>query len=172
MGIPAKLLAEDEEIVIHVRTHWKALAAPALILIVTAAVVAFLYVLVPDGEFQQWLRYGLIGAGVLVFFGAVFWPFLSWFSSTYTVTNRRIITRHGIITRTGRDIPLTRVNDVSHERGLTDRMLGCGTLIIWSAGEQGKVILKDVPRVQSIRAEIAQMLYAPDDNDDSNRRQQ
>lgn len=163
MGIPAKLLTEDEEIIVHVRTHWKALAAPALVLILTAAVVAFLYVMAPEGDFQQWLRIAILGAGVLVFFGAVLWPFLSWFSTTYTVTNRRIITRTGVITRTGRDIPLTRVNDVSHERGLIDRILRCGTLIIWSAGEQGKVVLDDVPRVQTIRAQIAQMLYARDD---------
>lgn len=170
MGIPAKLLAEDEEVIFHVRTHWKALAGPALVLIVTAALVAFLYVVIPESDFQQWLRLGVIAAGVLVFFGAVLFPFLSWFCATYTVTNRRIITRRGVITRTGRDIPLSRVNDVSHERDLLDRLLGCGTLIIWSAGEQGKVVLYDVPRVQTIRAQIAQMLYAPDDNDEPDRR--
>jgi membrane protein YdbS with pleckstrin-like domain len=161
MGIPAKLLAEDEHVIIHVRTHWKALAAPALVLILAAAAAALVITLIPQTwEFRDWLVLGVIGAAVLLFLSAVVWPFLSWFTSTYTVTNRRIITRHGVITKTGRDIPLTRINDVSHERDLLDRILGCGTLIVWAASEQGKVVLYDVPRVVKIKAEIAQLLYA------------
>ena len=36
-----------------------------------------------------------------------------------------------------------RINDVSYEHGLIDRMLGCGTLQIQSASEGGHVVLGD-----------------------------
>src|SRR5690606_36346975 len=115
--------------------------------------------MMPPWEYQQYLQLAIIVVAAVVCLMWTILPFLRCWTSTYTVTNRRIITRQGIITRTGRDIPLTRVNDVSHERQLTDRILGCGTLIIWSAGEQGKVVLTDVPRVQAVRQQIADLLY-------------
>ncbi|MDX6239121.1 MAG: hypothetical protein QOG10_3936, partial [Kribbellaceae bacterium] len=90
-------------------------------------------------------------------------PFLNWLFSTYTVTNRRLITRHGILTRTGRDIPLMRINDVSYEHGLLDRMLGCGTLQIESAGERGQVILPDVPHVEHVHLRMSDLLFGGPD---------
>ena len=43
-------------------------------------------------------------------------PFLRWRTSTYTVTNRRIITRKGILNKTGHDLPLRSINNVTYER--------------------------------------------------------
>ena len=86
-------------------------------------------------------RIAILAVGVVILAAFALKPFLNWFFSTYTVTNRRLITRHGILTRTGRDIPLMRINDVSYEHGLIDRILGCGTLHIESAGERGQVVL-------------------------------
>jgi hypothetical protein len=86
-------------------------------------------------------------------------PFLNWLFSTYTLTNRRLITRHGILTRTGRDIPLMRINDVSYEHGLIDRLLGCGTLQIESAGERGQVVLPDVPHVEHMHLQMSDLLF-------------
>jgi membrane protein YdbS with pleckstrin-like domain len=144
MAISAKLLGEDEYVVVSTRTHWKALIFPVFLLLVVAGGGGFLAAIVPSGSLQTPARIaiGVVGLLVLVVFGAK--PFLNWFFSTYTLTNRRLITRHGILTRTGRDIPLMRINDVSYEHGLIDRLLGCGTLQIESAGERGQVILPDL----------------------------
>lgn len=113
----------------------------------------------PQGSLQTpgRIAIGVVGLLVLVVFGAK--PFLNWFFSTYTLTNRRLITRHGILTRTGRDIPLMRINDVSYEHGLIDRILGCGTLQIESAGERGQVILPDVPHVEHMHLQMSDLLF-------------
>ena len=66
-----------------------------------------------------------------------------------------MVTRVGVLTRTGRDVPLTRVNDVSFTETLLERVLRCGTLTVESAGERGQVVLTDVPRV----AEVQRTLY-------------
>jgi uncharacterized membrane protein YdbT with pleckstrin-like domain len=88
----------------------------------------------------------------------VVWPFLNWLGASYTVTNYRVITREGVFTRLGHDIPLRRINDVSYEHGLMDRVLGCGTLVIAAASERGEVVLPDVPAVEQLHLRLTELL--------------
>ena len=165
MAISAKLLGEDEYVVVSTRTHWKALIFPVFLLLVVAGAGGFLAAIVPTGSLQTPARIAIVAVGVVVLVTFAAKPVLNWFFSTYTLTNRRLITRHGILTRTGRDIPLMRINDVSYEHGLIDRMLGCGTLHIESAGERGQVILPDVPHVEHIHLQMSDLLFGgPDGN--------
>lgn len=161
MGISTKLLGEGEHVVAHTRTHLKAMVLPALILIVTCFVAALLIGMRPDGTTGDVLLWVIIGVGVLVVLWFCVRPLLRWLTSTYTLTNRRLIARRGIITRTGRDIPLYRVNDVSYERGLLDRMLGCGTLVVAVANEDGATVLHDVPQVERLQVQISELLFGP-----------
>jgi membrane protein YdbS with pleckstrin-like domain len=163
MAISAKLLGEDEYVVVSTRTHWKALIFPVFLLLVVAGAGGFLAAIVPTGSLQTPARIAILAVGVVVLLTFAAKPFLNWFFSTYTLTNRRLITRHGILTRTGRDIPLMRINDVSYEHGLIDRMLGCGTLHIESAGERGQVILPDVPHVEHIHLQMSDLLFGGPD---------
>lgn len=88
-------------------------------------------------------------------------PFLRWISSTYTFTDRRIITRRGIITKSGHDLPLTRIVNVAYERGVLDRMLGCGTLILTTAADQ-PVTLEDIPDVERVHVMMTELLFGKD----------
>ncbi len=76
-------------------------------------------------------------------------PVLRWRTTTYELTTRRLRMRTGILTRRGRDIPLTRINDVSFQKGPLDRLLGSGRLTVESAGEHGQIVLTDIPRVET-----------------------
>ncbi|MFF0344172.1 PH domain-containing protein [Kribbella sp. NPDC004875] len=163
MAISAKLLGEDEYVVVSTRTHWKALIGPVLLLLVVAALGGFLAAIVPAGSVQTPARIAILAVGVVILAMFALKPFLNWFFSTYTITNRRLITRHGVLTRTGRDIPLMRVNDVSYEHGLIDRILGCGTLHIESAGERGQVVLPDVPHVEHVHLQMSDLLFGGPD---------
>ncbi|WP_328523723.1 PH domain-containing protein [Kribbella sp. NBC_00359] len=159
MAISAKLLGEDEYVVVSTRTHWKALIFPVFLLLLVAGLGGFLAAIVPSGSLQTPGRIAILAVGVVILAAFALKPFLNWFFSTYTVTNRRLITRHGILTRTGRDIPLMRINDVSYEHGLIDRILGCGTLHIESAGERGQVVLPDVPHVEHVHLQMSDLLF-------------
>ena len=57
-----------------------------------------------------------------------------------------MLIRRGVLRRTGRDIALQRISDVSFTQTLWDRMVGAGTLTIESAGENGQENLTNVPR--------------------------
>ena len=95
------------------------------------------------------------------------WPFLRWLTTSYVVTDRRIITRVGILARHGRDMPLSRVNDVSFDHsGILERVLGCGTLVVESAGERGQLVLRDVPHVEDVQRD----LYRLAEDDEERRR--
>jgi uncharacterized membrane protein YdbT with pleckstrin-like domain len=85
-------------------------------------------------------------------------PYLRWHTTLYVMTTDRIITRSGVLTRTGRDIPLSRVNDVSFSHNIFERMLRCGTLTVESAGERGQLVLADVPRVEQVQRELYRLV--------------
>ena len=155
MVISQKLLNPGEEIVISTRTHPKALLLPVLVFVVLlAAGVAF--TMFVDHDTSRLVVWAVVAVLAL---WLVLWPFLTWLTSSYTVTNRRLITRHGVITRRGHDIPLSRISDVAYELGIIDRMLGCGTLVISDASTHGQVLLPDIPKVEQTQRRINELLH-------------
>jgi uncharacterized membrane protein YdbT with pleckstrin-like domain len=168
MGISPRLLGEGEYVVASTRTHVRALLRPALVLILLCGVGAFAMGLVPqDPPLLKWLIGALVGVGIARW---VVWPFLNWLSASYTLTNQRVITREGVLTRYGHDIPLRRVNDVSYEHGLLDRVLGCGTLVIAAASERGEVVLPDIPAVENLYVAMTELLVQEGHLDDHDHR--
>lgn len=158
MAISERLLNEGEHVVLSTRTHVKALALPVLVLLVALAAAGYLTPLPGGAHAGSWrLVIWAVAAALLLAF--VVWPFLVWLTTTYTLTNRRLITRTGVLTRRGHDIPLNRISDVSYERGLVDRLLGCGSLVISDASEQGRVVLDDIPDVERVQLQISDQLF-------------
>ncbi len=155
MVISQKLLNPGEDIIVSTRTHPKALLLPLLTLVVLLAVgvVAQIYI---DNDTATLVVWAIVAVLVL---WRVVWPALDWLLASYTITNRRLITRYGILTRRGHDIPLGRISDVAYERDLIDRMLGCGTLVISDASTNGQVLIYDIPRVEETQRELNQSLH-------------
>jgi membrane protein YdbS with pleckstrin-like domain len=155
VAISNKLLNPGEEVVVSTRTHIKVLLLPLLAAVVCLAVAVVVQVAVGSGILHLivWI---LALVGIVWLFGR---PLLSWLATSYTITNRRLITRHGVLTRKGHDIPLTRVSDVEYEMSIFDRMLGCGTLRISDASTDGEVTLDDIPHVEDVQRRINDLLH-------------
>jgi membrane protein YdbS with pleckstrin-like domain len=167
MVIPSRLLGEGEQVELGLRPHWKTLVAPALVLLVATPLASYLAAVSPDGGSQKYVRGTVAIVWVLVVAKWSVWPFLTWLTTSYAVTNRRIITRAGVVARHGRDMPLSRINDVSFSHsGVLERMLGCGTLVVESAGERGQLVLTDVPHVEDVQRDV----YRLADLDEADRR--
>jgi uncharacterized membrane protein YdbT with pleckstrin-like domain len=163
-GIPKRLLADDEEVVMALRPHWKVMVWPVVVLLVTSPVVTYVITKVPDGSAQKWLRLAILVVGVLVVLRWTVLPFLHWITTSYVITDRRIITRTGIVARTGRDMPISRVNDVTFSHsGLLERILRCGTLVVESAGERGQLTLRDVPHVEDVQRDVYRLAEADEE---------
>jgi uncharacterized membrane protein YdbT with pleckstrin-like domain len=149
MGFPRRLLANDERLVLVLRRHVVVLFWPFVVLLVAVAIgVAGAFL--PRGT-RPWGPLVLAVIAVLIVLRWVLWPFLKWFNEVYAITTRRLILREGVFNRAGHDMPLTRLNDVSFEHNLFERMLGCGTLVVESAGERGQIRLDDVPKVELVQ---------------------
>jgi uncharacterized membrane protein YdbT with pleckstrin-like domain len=147
MGFPQRLLADDEQLVLVLRRHVKAVFWPVIVLVLCVA--AFGVALWLNGwGIPAWIV-GVVAA--LIALRGFLWPFLVWWNQTYAITTRRLILRTGVLNRSGHDMPLTRLNDVSFEHTLFERMLGCGTLVVESAGERGQLKLDDIPKVEVVQ---------------------
>lgn len=154
-GIPKHLLGDGERVEMALRPHWKELVGPALLLLVVSPVATYTATAVPESGAQFWLRLAIGLLGALIVLRWVVWPFLRWLTTSYVVTDRRLITRSGIVARHGRDMPLSRINDVTFgHSGILERILGCGTLVVESAGERGQLVLRDVPQVEEVQRDV------------------
>lgn len=167
MAYPQKLLADNEAIAFELRPHWRALFIPVFWLIVILAAAGFLI-----GKLGAWidnpdatsvLRWVLVGIAVFLLIFLFIRPFVAWFTTQYVFTNRRIIVRTGLVARRGRDMPLSKVNDVIFEHTVLERMLNCGTLVIESAAENGSLVVANVPNVEHVQREV----YRLHDEDDA-----
>src|SRR5829696_10412416 len=107
-----------------------------------------------------WSNIGILAVGAValaLFLWLAFWPFVIWRSTHFVFTNERVMLREGVINRLQRDIPLTRVNDVSSSQNLLDRLLGCGKLTVESAGERGQSVLANIPKVVRVQKVVYEL---------------
>jgi uncharacterized membrane protein YdbT with pleckstrin-like domain len=156
VAIDKDLLNEGETIVVSTRTHPKALLLPILALVVLLAIGTAVQTQVDDHQTVALVVWAIVAVGVVWF---VLRPFLIWMTASYTITTRRLITRHGVITRRGHDIPLTRISDVAYEKDIIDRLLGCGTLVISDASTHGQVALPDIPKIEKVQRDLSDLLH-------------
>ncbi|ASW56692.1 PH domain-containing protein [Plantactinospora sp. KBS50] len=160
MAFPESVLTEDEHVVVHLHPHWKALVRPVLVLVgVLAAVVAAL-VLLPAGTAGTIGTYAVAAVGLVLLLWLGLWPFLVWHSTHYLFTNERVLLQQGVLSRERRDIPLARINDHSMSQSLGERLFGCGTLTIESAGERGQTVLRDIPGVERVQTTLYELAEA------------
>jgi uncharacterized membrane protein YdbT with pleckstrin-like domain len=160
VAISEKLLNPGEKLIVSTRQHPKALFVPILALVVLLAIGVAVQVLLGDGDAAKWgarIVWILCAIGILWF---TVRPFFIWLTTVHGVTDRRLITRRGIITRKGHDIPLARISDLQIEIDLIDRPFSCGTLVITDASTFGEVRLNDIPHVEATQRQINELLHA------------
>ena len=170
MGYPENVLAQDERVVIHRHPHWKRLISAVLVLIVISAIAAFGVGFVSQSNWSQTARNVVFGVIALIWVIVVGWlsllPFLSWLTTHFVITDRRVMFRHGLLTRSGIDIPLARINSVEFRHGLLDRMFRTGVLIIESAS-QDPLEFKDIPRVEQVHSLLYHEVFDTLDSEES-----
>jgi membrane protein YdbS with pleckstrin-like domain len=155
VGYPDNVLAADERVVLHRHPHWKRLIGPVLLLLLATAAVGFGLGVVNHTDWDQMAKnivMVVLGVIWLILIGwLTLWPLWSWRTTHFVITDRRVMFRHGVMTRSGIDIPLARINSVEFRHGLLDRMVGTGTLIVESAS-QDPLEFHDIPRVEQVHS--------------------
>ena len=155
MRYPDNVLAGDEEVVLHRHPHWKRLIGAVVVLIVTTALASFGAAVVNATDWQPNAKnvvFGVVWAvWLIVVAWLTLWPFCNWLTTHFVITDRRVMFRHGVLSRSGIDIPLARINSVEFRHRLVDRILRTGTLIVESAS-QDPLEFYDIPRVEQVHA--------------------
>jgi uncharacterized membrane protein YdbT with pleckstrin-like domain len=158
MGYPDDVLGSGESILLHTRTHWKAVIGALVWAVLGVVGLVLVLTLIPaDGAtgVVRWVAVAVIAVALLVL---TVWPLIVWLSGSYTITSQRIMERKGLLRQTGRNIPLPRVSGVSFEKDLLDRMVGCGTLKIESSAEFSSVVFRDVPNVEQVQRLVTDLI--------------
>ena len=146
--------------------HWKVLVGPVILGVLLIAAGGAVSVVIPPGSDAGTGRLVVLAVVVVLLLIAVVRPVLRWKTTTYELTSGRLRVREGILTRRGRDIPLTRISDVSFPRGPLDRLVGAGRLVVESPGEHGQIVLTDIPQVERVQAILFELVEEERHGDD------
>lgn len=157
MAYPRDLLAPDENVVVDAHPHWKALigAAASTLLAIALGVLAWWWlssVEWSDGV-ETWVGIAIAVVVVALLAWLAVAPYIRWATTHFVVTDRRVIFRTGVFTKSGIDIPLARINSVQFRHGLVDRLFKTGTLIIESASDD-PLEFDDIPNVEKVHARL------------------
>jgi uncharacterized membrane protein YdbT with pleckstrin-like domain len=150
MAYPKRLLSDDESVVTEFRPHWRLLAIPVGWLIVGIAVVIAAYAF----DLDSTVSLVIVGIVVVAMVPLVVSPFVKWWFTSYVLTTERLITRSGVIARSGIEIPLENINNVLFSQTILERILRAGDLLIESAGESGQSPFENIPRPDEFQSEL------------------
>lgn len=158
MGFPENLMTKDEEVQAHLHPHWITLVSATFWLVVISAASGAAIAYLPDGRAHGPLLIAVLVIAFVLLCWLTLKPWLIWRGSHYVITNERVLIRRGILRHTGRDIALSRINDVGFVLTLLDRIVGAGTLTIESASEQGQERLVNVPHAEQVQQLINHLI--------------
>ena len=139
MPYPRKLLNDYEELAVDLHPHWLYFIE-AVAGLVASIILGIVLVAVDAPSELRWVVLVLIVACALW----VVVRYLKWITTNFVITSDRVIFRHGVIAKSGIEIPLERVNSVHFSQGIIERMVGAGDLLIESGAEGGQQRFTDV----------------------------
>ena len=149
VAFPDEQLYSEEAVVLDLRPHWWFFAnqAAALLGVLLLALVAVALV-------QQTII--TIAALALTVFVLIWFiaRYVVWSTTSFVVTTDRLISRVGVLSRQGIEIPLERVNTVFYSQTFFERLIGSGDLEIESASEQGSQKFSNIRRPLNVQNEI------------------
>jgi uncharacterized membrane protein YdbT with pleckstrin-like domain len=157
MKYPSSSLANDETIVFDVHHHPFTLSKPALPFLVF--LVVWLVLLTEVGFFREgWAL--IAGLAVLAALAIYFaWRIAVWSHVNFVLTDRRLVYQSGVVTKHSREIPLSRVNDVTGYQMVLGRMVGMGDIVI-EVSEKGKAAFFDLPDPGKLKLAILEAVHA------------
>jgi uncharacterized membrane protein YdbT with pleckstrin-like domain len=147
---PPKLINEGETLVLDLKPHWwffwKHIVAGAIVLIL-------LILYVGPGGSPSWGKWP-VAIGILVYAGFVVVKYFTWSYTHFVLTDRRVISRSGIVSKRGTEIPLDRINNIDFHQRIWERVIGAGDLDIESAGKDGQSHFENVRHPDMVQQEI------------------
>jgi uncharacterized membrane protein YdbT with pleckstrin-like domain len=158
-----RYLLPHEQEVITVRKHPAVLLAPvawAVIGLILAAVLSDTVLRHDSG--LTWIVWAIWG---LVFLNFL-WAAVNWAVDYFVVTSHRFIETTGLFSRKVAMMPLAKVTDMTFQRSVLGRILGYGTFILESAGQDQALSKVDhIPYPEQLYLEVCSLIFKPSKED-------
>jgi uncharacterized membrane protein YdbT with pleckstrin-like domain len=163
VGYVSKHLSGDETIVHTARLHWAVFLSTLLVGLLTVLIFGGSIVMGTGagGTVGESLPFGALLAGLpaLMFVASLVNAAAVWISTEMAVTNRRVIGKTGLISRTSVDLRLRKLESVQLEQSIVGRILGYGTVVfIGSGGSENRFAFVADP--EGTRAQVTDAVEA------------
>jgi len=159
-----RYLLPHEQEVITVRKHPAVLLAPvgwAVIGLIIAALLSD--TLLRHDSALTWIVWAIWGLVFLRFL----WAASNWAVDYFVVTSHRFIQTSGLLSRKVAMMPLVKVTDMTFERSFLGRLLGYGTFILESAGQDQALSRVDhIPYPEQLYLEVCALIFPQKDGGD------
>ncbi len=159
MPYPRKLLNDYETLALDLHPHWWYFAESVFSLIVSV-VLGVVVVAMDAASGLKWVVLILIVLSALW----VLHTYLKWNTTHFVITSDRVIFRHGVLAKSGIEIPLERVNSVHFDQGIFERMVGAGDLLIESGAKEGQQRFTDIRNPDRVQNLIHSQMQAREDS--------
>ncbi len=154
MRYTSKNLLGDEKIVYEAKLHKYIFVWPIVWSIVFFG-LGFFFLSMPSSQFEFALLCGVIF--ILLGILTVLNPLIQYKTSEYAITNKRIISKVGFISRRSTEIRLDKIESVELEQGIIGRIFDLGSIKITGTGgayAEFKNIAKPIVLRNQIQNEI------------------
>jgi uncharacterized membrane protein YdbT with pleckstrin-like domain len=153
---PRKLINEGENVILDLKPHWFFFWKH--ILVGTGLLILFIIWVGPAGSSNV---VGIpLALGLLVWAAFVVEKYLVWTYTHFVLTDRRVISRSGIVSKRGTEIPLERINNIDFHQNIFLRVIGAGDLDIESAGRDGQSHFDNVRHPDMVQQEVYRQMEA------------
>lgn len=142
-----------ERAIARLRPHARALVVPAVVLVAAVGAATFGAVVVDE----LWQSLTVLAVAILVVCLVWVLPLLSWLSTQYLITTRRVVLRHGLFVRTRHEVLLSRSFDVTVRQSGLQPLFRSGDVLI-STGADRPVVLRDVPRADLVQRALGDVM--------------
>lgn len=153
---PRKLINEGENVILDLKPHWFFFWKH--ILVGTGLLIVFVIYIGPADSSNV---VGLpLALALLVWAAFVVEKYLVWTYTHFVLTDRRVISRSGIVSKRGTEIPLERINNIDFHQNIFLRVIGAGDLDIESAGKDGQSHFDNVRHPDMVQQEVYRQMEA------------
>lgn len=144
-----------ERAVSRLRRHARVLVLPSLVLVAAAGSASFAAFVLDE----LWQQLAAAFAGLVVI--GLFWllPLVSWLSTQYLLTTRRLVVRRGLFVRTRQEVLLSRGHDVTVRRSGLQSVFRSGDVLL-NTGLDRPIVLRDIPRADLVAEALTDLLEA------------
>ena len=159
-----RYLLPHEQEVITVRKHPAVLLAPVAWAVIGLIIAALLSdTLLRHESGLTWIVWKIWG----IIFLRFLWHAINWAVDYFIVTSHRFIQTSGLFNRRVAMMPLAKVTDMTFERSALGRVLGYGTFILESAGQDQALSRVDyIPYPEQLYLEVCALLFKPSKEED------